>query len=239
MSFNNTRIFRKPTEKAKWQVPTRPHNGTGPMEYYLEGDVKEKFCKLFPIHSNRRICTWFGLSYATCHRFARELGLQKDMTAIRREHAKDVKKICEKNGYYDSLRGKRPSDACIEGTRRKRAEGFHPFKQLKKNNPRKYKKVMAKRGERHKDLWESERRRVLYGLEQKTNLRINLNKLSSTAGSQKSQMIRKHNYFADPDHTSWVCYDSQTDRSPRMEATAIKHGLRIVQGNDVDETTND
>ncbi len=108
MSFNNTRTFRKPTEKAKWQVPTRPHNGTGPMEYYLEGELKEKFCKLFPIHSNRRICTWFGLSYATCHRFARELGLQKDMKAIRREHAKDVKKICEKNGYYDSLRGKRP-----------------------------------------------------------------------------------------------------------------------------------
>lgn len=237
MSFPNTHTWRKPEGKAKYPVPMRPHNGTGPMEYYLEGELKEKFCKLFPIHTNRRICTWFGLSHATCHRFARELGLQKDMKKILREHAKDVKKICEANGYYDSLRGKRPSEACLEATHRKRAEGFHPFKQLKKKNPRKYKKVMAKRGEQHKALWESERLRAIYGLEQKTNLRINLNKLSSTAGSQKSQMIKRRNYFADPDHTSWVCYDSQTNRSPRMEATAIKHGLRIVAGED--ETKND
>lgn len=73
MSFNNTRTFRKPAGKAKWQAPMRPHNGTGPMEYYLEGELREKFRRLFPIHSNRRMCTWFGLSFATLQRFKREI----------------------------------------------------------------------------------------------------------------------------------------------------------------------
>lgn len=116
------------------------------MEYYLEGELKEKFCKLFPIHSNRRLCTWFGLSFATLQRFRREFGLEKNMKAICKEHGRDIKKICEKNGYYESLRGRRPSEACLEATRKLRAEGFHPFKQLRKNNPRKYRKVMKARG---------------------------------------------------------------------------------------------
>lgn len=45
-------------------------------------------------------------------------------------------------------------------------------------------------------------------------------------------MIKMHNYFADPDHVTWVCYDSQTERSPRMEATAMRHGLRLVEGDE-------
>ena len=68
------------------------------MEYYLEGDLKERFCKLFPKHTNRRLMQWFGISFSTLQRFKREFGLEKDMKAICKEHAKDVKKICEKKG---------------------------------------------------------------------------------------------------------------------------------------------
>lgn len=45
-------------------------------------------------------------------------------------------------------------------------------------------------------------------------------------------MIKLRNYFADADHVTWVCYDSQTRRSPRMEATAMRHGLRLVEGDE-------
>lgn len=102
MSFRNTKTPKKPTGKAKWQVPQRPSPKAGhKMEYYLEGELKEKFCKLFPKNSNRRMMQWFGISFSVCQRFKRELGLEKDMTAIRKQLVKDVKKICEKNGYYD------------------------------------------------------------------------------------------------------------------------------------------
>lgn len=152
MSFRNTKTPLKPTTSAKWQVPKRPHPGMSVKEYYLEGELKERFCKLFPKNSNRRMMTWFGISYCTLHRFRRELGLEKDMRTIRKQQSKDVKKTCERNGYYDSIRGKAPSDACMEGARKLRAEGFHPMKQLKTNNPRKYKRVLRKKSEQRKDL---------------------------------------------------------------------------------------
>ena len=233
MSFNNTKSPLKPTTPAKWQVPMRPHPGKNVMEYYLEGELKERFCQLFPKNSNRRLMQWFGISFSTLQRFKRELGLEKDMRAVRKQLAKDVKKICEKSGYYDSIRGRAPSEACLEATRRLRASGFHPLKQLKANNPRKYKRLMRKKSEQHKELWRKERLRQDYGLERKTALNIPVNPLSHKASAQKHAMIKACNYFADPlGDPRIICYDSQTRRSARREATAEKYGIRVVEGED-------
>lgn len=228
--FEGTGPLLKPTGKAKWQVPTRPYPGKRVKEYYLEGELKEKFCKLFPKHSNRRMMQWFGLSFSTLQRFRRELGLVKDMRAIRKELARDVKKICEKNGYYDSIRGRRPSERCIAAIRRKHAEGFCPMLQLKKNNPKRYKRVCKKKSEARKELMRKERLRVTNGLPQHTRLYVPLNRFTSNAYHQKWRMIHHKNYFSVPGHTDWVCYDSLTSRSEKMEATAVKHGLKIVEG---------
>lgn len=233
MSFNNTKTPTKPTTAAKWQVPMRPHHKGGKDEYYLEGELKERFCQLFPKNSNRRLMKWFGISFSTLHRFKRELGLQKDMRAIRKQLAKDIKKTCEKNGYYDSLRGHATSEACQEATRKMWAEGFHPMKQLKTNNPRRYKLIMRKRSELHKEIVRKERMRMVYGLERRTKLRLPLNSLTHAASACKYMMIRECNYFADPDGDSHIiCYDSQTRRSEKREATAIRHGFTIVEGAD-------
>ena len=48
MSFCNTKTPLKPTTEAKWQVPMRPNAKSGVKEYYIEGELKERFCKLFP-----------------------------------------------------------------------------------------------------------------------------------------------------------------------------------------------
>lgn len=233
MSYPNTKTPSKPATPAKWQVPMRPHPQKGVMEYYLEGEIKERFCKLFPKNSNRRMMQWFGISFSTLQRFKRELGLEKDMTAIRKQHAKDVKKICEKNGYYDSLRGKTPSEACLEAVRKLRASGFHPMKQLKANNPRKYKSMVRKMSERRKELFRKERLRITYGLERKTNLHIPESNISRKATCQKYAMIKECNYFADPEgNPRIVCYDSQTRRSARREATAVRRGLILEKGED-------
>ena len=233
MSFRNTKTPIKPTTAAKWQVPMRPNPKSGMKEYYLEGELKERFCKLFPKNSNRRMMTWFGISFSTLQRFKREFGLEKDMQAIRKQQAKDIKKICERNGYYASIRGKAPSDACLEATRQLRAAGFHPIKQLKANNPRKYNRLMQKKSEQRKELWRKERMRMVYGLERRTKLRLPLNSLTHAASACKYMMIRECNYFADPDGDSHIiCYDSQTRRSEKREATAIRHGFTIVEGED-------
>ena len=233
MSFNNTKTPNKPIGKAKWQVPMRPNEKSGMKEYYIEGELKERFCKLFPKNSNRRMMAWFGLSFSTMQRFKREFGLEKDMQAIRKQQAKDITRICEKNGYYASLRGKKPSDASIEATRRLRSSGFHPIKQLKANNPRKYKRMLRKRSEQRKELFRKERLRAFYGLERKTHLRIPSNPMSRKAIAHKYAMIKVCNYFADPlGDPHIICYDSETHRSAQREATAVKHGLKVVEADE-------
>ena len=233
MSFNNTKTPLKPTTAAKWQVPMRPNAKSGVKEYYIEGELKERFCKLFPKNSNRRMMTWFGIGFSTLQRFKREFGLEKDMKSIIRQQAKDTKMICEKNGYYASIRGKAPSEACMEATRQLRAAGFHPIKQLKANNPRRYKQLMRKKSEQRKELWRKERLRAFYGLDRQTNLRIPINPMSRRAAAQKYAMIKACNYFADPlGDPHIICYDSETQRSARREATAAKHGLKVVEADE-------
>ena len=233
MSFRNTKTPNKPTTAAKWQVPMRPNPTSGAKEYYLEGELKERFCKLFPKNSNRRMMTWFGIGFSTMQRFKREFGLEKDMKSIRKQQAKDIKRICERNGSYDSLRGKAPSEACMEAARRLRAAGFHPIKQLKANNPRKYKRLMQKKSEQRKELWRKERLRAFYGLDRQTNLHIPSNPMSRKATAHKYAMIKFCNYFPDPDGDPHIiCYDSETQRSARREATAAKHGLKVVEADE-------
>lgn len=238
MSYRNTKSPLKAdiSTKPKWQVPMRPHPTAGVMEYYLEGEIKERFVKLFPVHSTRRIMQWFGISFSTCQRFKRELGLQKDMVAIRKEHARDIKRICEANGWYDSLRGKAPSEAAIEATRKMRASGFNPIKEFASKHPTKYRNLVKRRTEGRKELIRKEHLREKYGLRRQTKLRLTLQPLSHKASSQKYAMIVSCNYFADPEHPSWVCYDSETRRSPKRESTAIKHGLRIIEGEGTETT---
>ena len=233
MSFGKTKSPLKPTTPAKWQVPMRPNPISGMKEYYLEGELKERFCTLFPKNSSRRMMTWFGISFSTLQRFKRKLGLKKDMQAIRKQQAKDTKRICERNGYYASLRGKAPSEACLEATRQLRAAGFHPMKQLKANNPRKYKRLMRKKSEQRKELYRKEQLRAFYGLERQTKLRIPTSPLSHRATAQKHAMIKCCNYFPDPlGDPHIICYDSDTQRSARREATAVKHGLQVVEADE-------
>ena len=89
---------------------------------------------------------------------------------------------------------------------------------------------MKRKDEKRHELMESERFRLLYGLTRKTKLRISENPLSHKASAQKCAMIKSNNYFAVDGHPSWVCWDADTVRSPRREATAIRHGLKIVEG---------
>ena len=233
MSFRNTKTPLKPTTAAKWQVPMRPNPTSGAKEDYLEGELKERFCKLFPKNSNRRMMAWFGISFSTLQRFKRECGLEKDMKSIRKQQAKDIKRICDRNGYYASIRGKAPSEACMEAARRLRAAGFHPIKQLKANNPRKYKRMLRKKSEQRKELWRKERLRAFYGLDRQTNLHIPSSPLSHRAAAQKYAMIKACNYFADPlGDPHIICYDSETQRSAQREATAAKHGLKVVEADE-------
>lgn len=204
----------------------------GKAKFFLDGETKEQFIKLYPKYPNSRIMKLFGISVSTVDRFRRELSLHKDMKAIRKEQGKALKKTCTKNGYYDSLKGKRPSEACIEATKRLRAAGFTPITRLKETNPRKYRAAMAKKSAARKELMRLEALREQYGLGRKTKIRIVQNKIKHVASAYKCYMIKKANYFADQESPFNICLDSQTQRSAKMEKTAAKHGLHVLQGDE-------
>lgn len=233
MSFGNTRSPRKPQagKGQKYVVPQRRCNA-GPMEYYLTPELEAEFRRLYPVTMNTVLMARFGLSHSTLHRFAQEMGLVKDKKAISKAHARQIKRICEKNGYYDSLRGKRPSEACIEATKRKRAEGFHPLKSLKENNPKKYEADMRKRSLKRKELMAKERRRVEIGLSQYTKLNIPCYIYTSSQMNFRCR-AKKRGYVPGDKRESTgeryvLYYTGETERSERFERNCVKGGFKIL-----------
>ena len=168
MSFRNTKT---PTRaeivgKARYQVPTRLVRGV--KAYYLTPEIEAHFVRLFPITLNRDMMRIFGISFVTMQRFKRQLGLTKNKKVIIRKQAEVCKKICEANGYYDSIRGKAPSEAAMEATRRLRATGWHPMQVVRKNT-RRYQRLMQKRSEKRKEAMRRDRMRINWGIEPEHN----------------------------------------------------------------------
>lgn len=232
MSFKNTKSPLKPTAKAKWQIPQRPHPNAGVMEYYLEGELKERFCRLFPKNSNRRMMEWFGIGFSSLQRLKRELGLTKDMKAIKRQQAEDIKRTCEENGYYDSLRGKAPSEACLAASMKMRAEGFHPLKHLKQHDPKRYRKLMKARREKRRALEEQEAKRVRWGLPQRTRLHRPQIPYTSIQSSRRRNALKRGYILGSMDEFSGerysIFYDDKTERNERFEQNSIKAGFTIA-----------
>lgn len=164
MSFPNTHTPTKAeiVGKPRYQVPTRLVRGV--KTYYLTPELEAHFVRLYPITLNRDMMRLFGLSFVTMQRFKRQLGLTKNKKVIIRKQAEVCKKVCEENGWYDSLRGKAPSEACQEAIRQLRASGFHPMKALKKKNPRKYRRILEKRSEARKAAMRRDRLLIDWGL---------------------------------------------------------------------------
>ena len=164
MSFRNTHTPTKAeiVGKPRYQVPTRLVRGV--KTYYLTPELEAHFRRLFPITLNRDMMRLFGLSFVTMQRFKRQLGLTKNKKVIIRKQAEVCKKVCEENGWYDSLRGKAPSEACQEAARLKRESGFNPWLTLKKQNRRKYNRLMVKRSEQRKAAMRRDRLLIDWGL---------------------------------------------------------------------------
>ena len=87
--------------------------------WVLTDEQRAWLCKWFPEEENSRLMKASGMSHSTLHRFASEFGLTKSPKGwkrIKKRQAAHIKRVCEKNGYYDSLRGRQPSEACRKAT---------------------------------------------------------------------------------------------------------------------------
>ena len=210
--------------------------------FVLTDEQEAWFRKWFPEVENKVIAKASGMGLNSIHKFARLYGLtksEKGMKAIKRRQAAHIKKVCERNGYYNSLKGRKPSAAAVEATKKRWEEvregkREHPIKAIKRKNPRRYKKMMRKRSEERKETIRKERMRELYGLERKTKLRLPMNKYTKRQVSHRYNALKRGYYvMLDCSEGSGerynIYYNEDTKRSQYFERNLVNDGFKVMQ----------
>lgn len=99
---------------------------------------------------------------------------------------------------------------------------------IKAEDPKRYADVRRRIKDGVCKAWHRARIQAEYGLPR--TVRLHVTPLTKKQQLYKNHMATVHRYFPDPDHPYWVCFDSQTTRSKRMEKNAMAMGLEIVEG---------
>ena len=211
--------------------------------WVLTDEQRAWLCKWFPEEENSRLTKASGMSHSALHRFARELGLtksQKGMKRIKKRQAAHVKRVCEKNGYYDSLRGKHPSEACRKATAQmwqeiRDGKREHPARIMKRTNPRRYAQWMQRKSEERRETIRKEIRRVIYGLQRQTNLKniIACKYTRRQVAHRYNALQRGYILMADCSEQSGerynIYYDDDTERTPIFERNLLNDGFKLLR----------
>jgi len=205
----------------------------------LNDEQREWLCQWFPTIENKRLAKAMGISLYKLHCFARELSLTKSeegWRAIKRRQTKAMAKTNERNGCYDRKRGHAPSEATLEGNRRRWEEVRAGLRELpqdtaKRKHPRKWKASLKKRSENRREMIRKEKRRIIYGLERKTNLKVVVMNPYTRSQTAHRHNALKRGYLLDMDCSEGqqgryvIYYDDDTQRSAKFEANCIKDGF--------------
>ena len=227
---------------TKKPVPSGRGYGGTTMRWVLTPEQREWLCRWFPEVENSKLMEASGMSHSTLHRFAREFHLTKSergLRGIKKRQAAHIKKVCERNGYYASLRGHPVSEACMQGTARmwqeiREGKREHPAKILKRTNPRKYRKWMQRKSEERRETIRKELLRVKYGLERKTRLKaVVMCKYTRSQTCHRYNALRR-GYIVMQDCSEQggerynIYYDQNTQRSPIFETNLINDGFHVI-----------
>jgi len=222
---------------------TGKHGCQRGLKYMLTDEQKDWLCKWYPVTENSVLSAVSGIKFSTLHRMARLYGLKKSekgLHGIMKRQAKKCKKICEANGWYASLRGKRPSAACLEATAKmwkdvREGRRLHPMKIIKRENPRRYKRLMEKRSKSRKELIKKETIRMLYGMERQTRLKcIVMQKYTRQQVCSRYNALKKgYIIYQDCSEAGGerynIYYDDLTERSLVFEENLKKRGFRVIE----------
>lgn len=173
--------------------------------------------KHFKHTKNDEIQVKLNITYSTLHRYARELGLTKSkafMKATQEYAQKRAAESHEINGTYPPKGYQIP-----KSNRFKKGEGVWVH-----FNKRQWKEHVAKCRAGLIATRAREKRRVLYGFEQETNLRVVQAPRPKT--SLKCNMRKKYGYIVQR-CKDVIYYDNNTTRKPEIEKKAIGFGFEI------------
>ena len=220
---------------------TLERNPRGFHEYILTDEQREWLCHYFPIVENTRLMKASGMTHSTLHRFARDLHLtksEKGIKAIKRRQAAHIRRVCERNGYYDQLCGRTPSDATRAATARmwqdiREGKREHPTHIMKRQNPRRYNQWMKRKSEERKRTIELERMRMKWGLPRKTRIKaVVMQPYRRSQVAHRFNAVRRGYIIADTceegsGHRYTIYYNKDTTRSEAFERNCIADGFRI------------
>ena len=187
---------------------------------------------------NAEIMARFNIGESTLHRCARKYALKKSnafMKKAQRENAEKGYEVCLDHGVYEQNAeyARKQWEEWKKLPREQwpgRKIGVKPQHQPGVN-PRRYNKRIKEGYEKRRQTVKRERARLLYGLEQKTSLKLT-KVMSRKMSAHKHAMIKKCNYFPDEEHPTWLFYDNETTRSARREAHAVILGLKVYPSDD-------
>ena len=208
----------------------------------LTPEQRQWLCRYYPEVEGPVLMQLSGMSHSTLHRFAREMHLVKSakgLRAIKRRQARHIKRLCERNGYYDSLRGRQPSEACRKATAQmwqdiRDGKREHPCRIMRRKNPRKYRQWMQRKSEERRETIRKETRRMIYGLPRQTRLRcVVMCRYTKRQVSHRYNAL-KRGYIILQDCSDAggerynIYYDAQTQRTDIFERNLIKDGFHLA-----------
>ena len=196
----------------------------------------------WPQTSNRELEKITHINHVLLDRFAKELGLHKSpeyMAAFYRRAAEHMNRKNRENGYNDSMRGKRPSQACLDGYAKyakKMHDGEIPstHARMKARDPEGYARMVATIGRKNRDLCKREKRRIELGLPKQTRLHLPVNPYTKRQHNQRYYALRL-GYFvmediSDEGGERWnIYYDADTRRSAQFERNLVDGGFRVKE----------
>ncbi|MBQ9361981.1 MAG: RpiR family transcriptional regulator [Bacteroidaceae bacterium] len=184
----------------------------------LTQEQREWFVANFDHTKNQELADHLGISVRTVTRMARELGLWKTkefVAAMQRnasEHGARANRLMGGNAGAVNLLKYGKATRFKPGTSQKERMSAEAFADM-------HRRIGLSR----KETFKKERRRVIFGLEQKTNLRV------VQCPREKVLLrlnLRRHGYEI-PRASNEATVTNETRRSIRMEARAEKMGIKF------------
>jgi hypothetical protein len=236
-----------PGEVTK-QVVKRPYIRQGQQFVHrvttiiLTSEQEDWLRTYFPMIENKRLMKLSGLKDSSLHRFARELGLKKSeegLHAILKRQAVRSKRINEKSGYYDSIRGR----SCPEWLRAatikmwqeiKEGKRESPLAVMKREHPRKYRLLQKRKSETRKEVARKERLRIKYGMQRKTKMKVALYPFTRSQVCHRLNALKRGYFYAEDCSEGGGCrydiyYDDNTRRTEKFEKNLVKDGFNVLR----------
>lgn len=180
---------------------------------------------------NNDILKKFGIGESTLHRIARKHGLKKSrqfMKKMQAEVTEEARKTCEAFGLYDEL-AERMQKEMTEAYKHGRRSFFRKGESNKDRlGKKRFAETIRKIQESRNKTIKSERRRLVFGMEQRTKMKLHINGYDDRQRKKTCHrhLFRKKGYIVERGGDT-IYYDEQTRRSPQMEANAPLYGLKI------------